>query len=61
MLKYNTVPSVGYRDIIATVSRQFIVVYRINIIRTNSIFVFWKKVDGLLQIDFERYRIDTEN
>jgi hypothetical protein len=43
MLKYNTVPyrTVGYRDNIATVSRQLTVVYRINITRTNIVYVLW--------------------
>ncbi len=55
MLKYNTVPyrTVGYRDSIATVSRHLTVVHRIKIIRTNPVYVFWKKVDGLLRIDVE--------
>ena len=49
-VRYRTV---GYRDNIATVSRQFTVVYRINIFRTNIVYVFWKKVGGLLRIDVE--------
>ena len=59
MLKYGTPPhtvpyrTVGNRDSIATVSRQLKVVYRINIFRTTPVYVFWKKVDGLLRIDAE--------
>ena len=58
MLKYITVPyrTVGYRDIIATVSRHLTIVYRINITRTNIVYVFWKKVDGLLRIDVEIFQ-----
>ena len=29
------------------------VVYRIHIIRRSPVYVFWKKVDGLLRIDVE--------
>ena len=47
---------VGYRDSITTVSRQFTVIYRINIFRTSIVYVFWKKVDSFIRIDVEIIR-----
>ena len=34
-------------------------VYRINIIHTGVVYVFWKKVDGLLRIDIETIQNTT--